>query len=167
MDCLDYEITKNYNTWLSHARGLTKNRQDAEELLHKALMKVMESGKARLIACEQERKGSLEYYVNRTIWNTHISEQTRLKKKISIDEIGELQNAETEYNLAGEHFDILLGWLSDYERELLKMYIIPGFRIKHAAEIMGINEQTLSRHIKQAAAKLYKYVEDSKRYTTD
>lgn len=164
MDCLEIEIVKNYETWKSHAIGLTRSKVEGEELLHKVLESVMTSGNARIIACEHERKGTLKYYVDRAIWLTFQTQRVRKKQHINIDEVREIRDDGINFDLAGEHFDVLINWLSEYERELLKMYITEGFQMKSAAQEMGICRKRLSNEIKKAAKKLFKYAKDSETY---
>ena len=166
MECLDIKIKKYYAEWLMHCQGLTKNKHDAEDLLHKILIGVLESGKGRQLACECERD-ELKVYVNRAIWLDFYKTKSRSVIKINIDDIAELSSENTEYNVPGEHYDVLLKWLNEYDRELLKMYTTKGFTMQEASVVLGISRQKLSRDIKDASKKLYKYVQDSRSTDTD
>lgn len=168
LDCLDKKINEHYKTWLSHARGLTRDRDASYELLHTVLDSVINSGKAREIACREDRSESIKYYVDRAIWLRFFTDKANKRRHVYLEEmLIERANTPTEYHIEGEHLDILLNWLTEYERELILTYTTKGFTYVMAAEVLGMDRTKLKRDIDKAIKQLRKYVEDSGVLTPD
>lgn len=164
MDCLELKINKHYKTWRSHARGLCRNNDEGDELLHTVLDSVLNSGQARAIACREERSESIEFYVNRAIWLRYFTEKRRNTRKIVYleERVIEPPAEITDYHIEGEQVDVLIYWLTEYERELILAYSTKGFRFTDAAKQLGVSYSTLRIDLKNAIKTMKKYVQDSR-----
>jgi DNA-directed RNA polymerase specialized sigma24 family protein len=157
MTCLNEEIQKHYKIWRDYAVRRKRSKNEGEELLHDILDRIIQSGTAEKIACEQERKGSLFYYVNRWIF----LETMPGKRKQTIieyrDYIEEPPDDITELPLKSEQIDVLVNWLTPYQMELIELRRQHGFQMNTLQKITGIGRTTLKKDLDEAINLLKQY----------
>jgi DNA-directed RNA polymerase specialized sigma24 family protein len=155
-DCLEIEINRNYNKWRQISIRLLKDKQLGEDMLQDVLIKLISSDRARMIACEQERKGSLFYYVNKILWNE--TKDRGKKPNIEIVELtDEFEDEEPNENNYKESLDAVMCWLTDYQIELLTLKQTKGFSIRKLSKATNIGAFEIHRDLKNAVEQLKKY----------
>ena len=160
MTCLEIEITRCYGRLRSKAIEIAGSIADGEDLLQDVLAQSIRSGNADRVACIQERKGSFFFYIYRAMFiHYRGTKQKAAKKKVRFVELVDLPDTtdEVEYDLEGEQFDVMLDWISPYEKELIQLSLKPGFKRAIVAEIIGLPTETVERDLRKAKKKLIQY----------
>lgn len=161
-DCLEVEINRHYSKWRSISIRLLKDKEDGEDLLQSILCDLLQNDKARYIACEQEVKGSLFYYVCRSLWNRALTYKQKQKDRpISIDQLPELIEEDNEIVNNGEKFDVVINWLTDYQIQLIELKAVHGLTISEISRETKLPRSTLTTDIHRAMKLIKKYSGDA------
>ena len=164
MTCIDVAINKHYARWLSHCRGLKKNQEDGEDLLHDILTELHTKGRIEQLACEQEGKG-IYTYVCRMIWTRHIDDVKRMKIEVvrgmNTDWVADTTPEEEPASWMLEQTDIYVSWLTDYEVELIEFSKMPGFSTRMVSRLTGITARVIATDLRNAKKKLKQYVHNT------
>jgi len=136
----------------------SKNRSDAEDLLHDGFIKVFTSLQ------EYQNKGSLEGWVRRIMVNTAINYYKRKTKHLfNVIENDEsiFESSFSEDIISGITTKELLEYINempDGYRIVFNMYVIEGYKHTEIAEILGIAESTSKTQLMKARKYLIKKV---------
>jgi len=133
-----------------------RNKEDAEFLLNKAFLKILNN-------LESYAEGvPFEAWIRRITINTAIDEY-RKNQRSKVDYVEEpMQLAsltEMDYNDADKHFDAeellaLVQKLPPVSQKVFNLYIIDGYNHKEIAEQLGMSEGTSKWHLSSARKKL-------------
>ena len=161
-DCLEIEINRHYAKWRSISIRLLRDKDEGEDLLQSILCDILENDKARYIACQQEVKGSLFYYVCRSLWNRAMTMKKKQKDHlISIDKMPELTAEDSEKVNHGEKFDVVVNWLTDYQIQLIELKAVHGLTINEISRETKIHRSVLDNDLKKAMKLIKKYSGDA------
>jgi len=172
------EIERLYPILIDRCRGLLvkrgKNREDAQDIVHDIVVSCLADHRLdTIIDCFN--RGSLEFYLSRAVWI-----QVNCKKSqpifIDYDAMTDAVISEHDYHdrmnalnimMTRENLHLIMRHLSDYDRELILLWMTPGFNYSDAQEITGVKMNTLANDLKQAIKRLKRYVEYSNSTASD
>lgn len=133
-----------------------RNKEDAEFLLNKAFLKILNNLES------YSPSVPFEAWIRRITINTAIDEY-RKNQRSKVDYVEEpMQLAsltEMDYNEADKHFDAeellaLVQKLPPVSQKVFNLYIIDGYNHKEIAEKLGMSEGTSKWHLSSARKKL-------------
>lgn len=175
---LNGEIERLYPILIDRCRALLfqsgRQKSEAEDIVHDIIMDCIEEHRIHTTIDVLER-GSLPYYLSRAVW---LQAKCAKKTKVFIeyDVMTDAVISEYDYNdrmnalnimMTRENLHLIMRHLTDYDRELILLWMTPGFRYKDASEMTGIEIHTLCKDLKNAIKRLRKYVEHCNRTASD
>jgi DNA-directed RNA polymerase specialized sigma24 family protein len=114
-------------------------------------------------------KGNIEGYMCRAIYlhflhakqNRRETSQLEPKheSKVGFDEFFENKQSKLHTIILDQNIDLIINRLNDFDAELLRLWMLPDFRYKDAAEITGIPIAQLQNNIHSSIRKLKRYVQ--------
>ncbi len=155
-----------YNEYAGLLFGICKrylaNREEAEDLLHDAFIKIFNS----FNKFTYRGKGSLKAWLSRVMVNMAVEHLRREKNfvKVSINE-----NLEEEYDnpnnelfakVPKERVIEFISQLPNGYRAVFNLFVIEGLSHKEIAEMLGINEKSSSSQLLRAKSALAKRVNE-------
>lgn len=156
-------LSQLYNSFSSKMYGIclrySKNRMDADDLLHDGFVKVIKNLNT------YKGEGSFEGWMRKIVVNTSINFYRKKSKnyETNIDEV---------YNIEDNSFDNAISQISvkelleliqelpDGYRIVFNMYVIEGYKHREIAEILDITENTSKTQLLKAKASLRKKLEE-------
>lgn len=135
-----------------------KNREDAEEVLNQAFLKVLTK------LSKYDSNTPFEAWLRRITINTVIDEYRRKTrdKLLFLDSLEtHLPLASMEYNEADRKFDAqdleeMIKQLPPVSQKVFNLYVIDGYNHKEIAEMLGITEGTSKWHLSTSRKTLQK-----------
>jgi RNA polymerase sigma-70 factor (ECF subfamily) len=134
----------------------TKDRTEAEDLLHDGFMKIFSN------ISSYRYKGSFEGWVRRIIINTAL-EKFRREKHLHLlsdieDKEEELYNEDIVSNISASDLVSMIQSLSPKYRLVFNLYAIEGYSHKEVSDMLGISEGTSKSNLARARAILQRNV---------
>ncbi len=165
-DCVSYEISVHYKSWLAKANGLTHDKNKANDLVHEVLTRLLDRPTQDVedIVC----RGKVRQYVDRALWlSWHSSRSdyaTRYRKYyelITDKEVDEARQDETwlGHLIDGEYLYSAIGRLNEHDAILLRLYSKPDFDYKKLSADTGIPYPYLRLSIHRALKRIRNYVQ--------
>jgi DNA-directed RNA polymerase specialized sigma24 family protein len=151
-DCVSYEISRHYKSWLAKANGLTHDRSRASDLVHE------------VIVCG----GKVRQYVDRALWLSWHSNRsdyaTRYRKYYELITDKAVDDAKQDetwlgHFIDGEYLYSAIGRLNEHDAILLRLYSKPDFDYKKLSEETGIPNAYLRLSIHRAIKRIREYVQ--------
>ncbi|HTL83473.1 MAG TPA: RNA polymerase sigma factor [Bacteroidia bacterium] len=151
-----------YSFMMSICIRYTHSRDDAEDLLNRSFLKVLNN--------LGSKKDNVPFalWVRRITINTVIDEFRKNKKKVQFTEIndhdGETEepdaNVVNEYleQVKVEHLQSLINKLPEASRKVFNLYAVDGFGHKEIAAMLNISEGTSKWHLNAARTRLKELV---------
>ncbi|NLA25495.1 MAG: sigma-70 family RNA polymerase sigma factor [Bacteroidales bacterium] len=128
----------------------TKNRVEAEDLLHDCFLKIIENIEAFQFS------GSSEGWVKRIAVNTAINKYRSKRRDIELeDDESQFDDANTKVESQIEKLQLeellnIINSISEGYRIIFNMYVIEGYQHKEIADILGISENTSKTQYRKA-----------------
>jgi DNA-directed RNA polymerase specialized sigma24 family protein len=177
-DNFQAEIERLYPILIDRCRGLIfkkgGNKSDAEDIVHDIIVSCLAEHRIETIT-DVFNRGSLEFYLSRAVWlQVNCKRVTRIF--IDYDAMTDAVISEHDYHdrmnalniiMTRENLHLIMRHLSDYDRELILLWMTPGFNYSDAQEITGIKMNMLANDLKNAIKRLKKYVEHSNSTSSD
>lgn len=116
-----------------------KARQEAEDILQEAFIKVFENIK------NFRGEASLEYWIKRIVINTALNSQRSKLYLYPMVDITEINLSADHLSLAGFHYEDLLKMIQELPtgcQVIFNLYAIEGYKHHEIAEMLNINEGT-------------------------
>ena len=166
MKNLETETARLLPKWRSHARGLMCDAVKGDDLLSETLLKILENQreKAESLAAE----GTLEFYVNRSLFLMAIDRSSRYHIKFSkFSRLWDEHSARhLEEPLApwlgsrldNEYLDAYINLMPQMDAVILRLYALPDFSYKDASAKTGIPIKTLYKLVENALTRIKKNV---------
>lgn len=166
LDCVSYEISKHYNSWLSKATGITHDKNKASDLVHEILARLMDRPAQDLqdIVCG----GKINQYFNRALWLSWHSNRSDYAIKyrkyydVHVDrEFSDNKQDETWIGnfIDGEYLYNAIGRLNEFDAILLRLYAKPDFDYQELSKQTGIPYSYLRTSIHRALKRIRDYVQ--------
>ncbi len=154
---------KCYGLLLGICLRYERNKEDADHVLNKAFLKILNS------LDRYDLNVPFEAWIRKIMINTLIDEYRRKKKYshvITIDELGTLASHSTvvDFNEATKRFDEqdllkLLDNLPTVSKQVFNLFAIDGYPHKEIASMLNISEGTSKWHVSFARKKLKELLE--------
>jgi DNA-directed RNA polymerase specialized sigma24 family protein len=163
---LETETARLLPKWRSHARGLMADAVKGDDLLSETLLKILENQreKAERLAVE----GTLEFYVNRSLFLMAIDRSSRYHIKFSkfSRQWDENSSKHLEEPLSpwlgsridNEYLDAYISLMPQMDAVILRLYAMPDFSYKDASSKTGIPVKTLYKLVENAITRIKKNV---------
>lgn len=163
---LETEITRLLPKWRSHARGLMTDSTRGDDLLSETLLKILENQRAK--AEELAVSGTLEFYVNRSLFLMAIDRSSRYHIKFSKFSRGwdeysskHLEEPLTPWlgsRLDNEYLDAYISLMPQTDAVILRLYALPDFSYSDASKKTGIPVKKLYKLVENALTRIKKNV---------
>jgi len=166
LDCIDYEINKNYKGWLQKATGLAHDKSKGSDLLHEVLARLMDRPQEDVqdIVCN----GKVSSYVNRALWLSWHSNRSdyavKYRKYYDVIIDSNIDDGKTDETwigafIDGEYLFNAIGRLNEFDAILLRLYSKPDFDYKQLSADTGIPYNYLRTSIHRALKRIREYVQ--------
>ena len=148
-----YLYQRYYGRFLSIPLRYTSNREDAQDVLNQAFLKIFHS-------MEQYRfEGTFSGWMARIVLFTaidHVRSRALYKQKIDFNSTAAEPPVDSDavQNLATEDLHKLIGKLPDASRTVFCLYVIDGYKHAEIASMLGIDEGTSKWHLSEARRRL-------------
>ncbi len=153
LQCVDFQIQKNYTNWQKTAEKYTRSKEHGEYLLSDIVLGILEKRDIAEKTCED---GFLDAYVRRMLWqrkNVHRKSQgfVELSTQIADEESDEATIFDTEIMMGC--IDLATGSLPKFDRELIRAYRM-GLKPQEIAEIIEVDPKEVQDKLRIVKAKL-------------
>lgn len=166
MDCVSYEISKHYDSWLNKAKGLTRDSVKASDLVHEVITRVLDRPTEDVIdiVCA----GKISSYINRALWlswhsNTsdYAVKYRKYEQLIDNRDVNDQRQDETWIGafIDGEYLFSAIDRLNEHDAILLRLYAKPDFNYQELSAQTGIPYPYLRKAIHKAIKRIREYVQ--------
>ena len=165
-DCVSYEISVHYKSWLAKANGLTHDKSRASDLVHEVITRLLDRPQQDVvdIVCG----GKVRQYVDRALWLSWHSNRsdyaTRYRKYYELITDKAVDDAKQDetwlgHFIDGEYLYSAIGRLNEHDAILLRLYSKPDFDYKKLSDETGIPNAYLRLSIHRAIKRIREYVQ--------
>lgn len=148
---LDRVIEENLDSLVRFARLRTENIQDAEDLVHDAIVRLLDRD---ISAIKSEL---LKSYIFRIVYNLCIDYRRRPKTYVPLDDMRETYTDEDADEAEDvERISAMLGDLPEKEAEVIRMNAADGLSFVEISHILDVPVSTLKSRYKTGMEKLRK-----------
>ena len=164
-DCINWEITKYYNAWLSKAQRLTKSKDKGSDLLHIVIERLLNRPEEDIV--DRACNGKLNSYVTRAIWvswHSSSSDYHRVYrgKQVLNTPVEQLANMTDDVFMGaaidGEYVFNYLSRVNEHDAVLLRLYAQPDFDYSTISRETGIPVRYLYKAVEKALNRIRKHV---------
>lgn len=167
MDNLNSEIAKSYPQWARYARGLVRNRSEAEDLVNETLLEVLSNRRATAARLAEE--GKLFWYVNRALFLSARNKTSRYgiqyrkwAERWADNDTHHLADREEPWlgsRLDNEYLDAYINLMPKLDAVILRLYILDGFSYEEVSRETGIPKRELYKLVEKAITKIKRNVQ--------
>jgi RNA polymerase sigma factor (sigma-70 family) len=157
------EIEQHYPIWLQIAYNLTKNKEQAIDLVHEVLVQIFSTQDKEIV--------NIRNYVSHSIslsWKSPRSAYHYKYTKVlrSYVELKSHHHKTTEVDYSSrvinEYLDFCISRLPEFEREVFYLYALNDFSYQKLSDETGIPKKVLQRAVASAKNKLYNSIDHDK-----
>lgn len=155
-------ITIIYSSLHQCAVKITRNRFDADELLHHTYEYCMVHSKDKM---DSMTEAELHSYIHRAMylgWYSKTSSFRQIFKlnttEFDVEKIETIQHVTFHDRIRIENVDIAISRLPEHERIIFEEYLQPDFSYEYWSGIAGVNVEYMYKYINHIKSKIKKYV---------
>lgn len=157
------EIAQHYEAWLNIAYNLTKNKEQAVDLVHEVLLQIFSTEDKEIV--------NIRNYVSHSIslsWKSPRSayhyKYTKVQRSF-VEITNQHQPSSTiDYSsrVINEYLDFCISRLPEFEREVFYLYALNDFSYQKLSNETGIPKKVLQRAVASAKQKLNQSIDHDK-----
>jgi DNA-directed RNA polymerase specialized sigma24 family protein len=151
-----------YHALQQCAVKITRNRFDADELLHHTIEYCIVHSKDKIDAMTEKE---LYSYLHRAMylgWYSKSSSFRQLFKlnttDLNLDNIEMIQQVGMHDRIKVENVDIAMSRLPEHERIIFEEYLLPDFSYEYWSGIAGVDVSYMYKYVNHIKSKIKKYV---------
>ena len=148
------EIVNRFSNMLYNiAVGYLKNKDDAEDIVQDAFMKLISYSRKRKFKSEEHEK----YWLIRVVINLCNNELKSAKRRNNVS-LTEIEYIEENYSKEDYITDIVNALEPKY-KDVFRLFYVEDFKISEISKILSISENNVKTRLKRAREKLRKELE--------